>query len=210
MSTWDDIADDAARDMAISDLHDEAVVARATREQAIFVFVEGQSEEVALPVLFTDILDMDAIGVKIANYNGRGNLCAALRLLKLTLSYDRPVIVTYDNDPESVASIEKCRKQGLLGGLTHPFPIPCEPIVTYECGHVGGSFEESFHVNTFLNAAFCKDILPPGVMRHRKEFESQFDPHRPWLRQLQKYSADLPYGWWAREPLTEGCLFPRS
>jgi hypothetical protein len=21
---------------------------------------------------------------------------------------------------------------------------------------------------------------------------------------------DLPYGWWAREPLTEGCLFPRS
>jgi hypothetical protein len=22
--------------------------------------------------------------------------------------------------------------------------------------------------------------------------------------------VDLPYGWWAREPLTEGCLFPRS
>jgi hypothetical protein len=25
-----------------------------------------------------------------------------------------------------------------------------------------------------------------------------------------KACYDLPYGWWAREPLTEGCLFPRS
>jgi hypothetical protein len=26
----------------------------------------------------------------------------------------------------------------------------------------------------------------------------------------RKVEFDLPYGWWAREPLTEGCLFPRS
>lgn len=77
--------------MAISDLHDEAVMARAAIEQAIFVFVEGDSEELALPLLFTDILDLEAVGARIANYNGHGNLRAALRLLKATLTHDRPI-----------------------------------------------------------------------------------------------------------------------
>lgn len=200
-------SDDVAGDMAISDLHDEAVMARATLEQAIFVFVEGDSEELALPLLFTDILDLEAVGAKIANYNGHGNLRAALRLLKLTLSHDRPIVVTHDNDPESIASVRKCEKQNLLGDLTYLFPIPSEAVVTYPCGHVGGSFEESFPVEMFLNAAFSDGILPADVIRQRASFESAFNPRKPWLRQLQKFTADLGFVEWStRKPLLAEAL----
>lgn len=192
-TTWDD----AARDMAISDLHDEAVLARAAVEQAIFVLVEGDSEELALPLLFTDILDLEAVGAKIANYNGHGNLRAALRLLKLTLTHDRPIVVTHDNDPETIASVRKCEKQNLLGNLTYLFAIPTEPVVTYPSGQVGGSFEESFPVEIFLNAAFTKGILPPSVIAERPSFESAFNPHEPWLQQLQKFTAGLGFVEWS-------------
>jgi len=190
---WDDVA----ADMAIADLHDEAVMARAALEQAIYLFVEGDSETAALPLLFTDVVDLEAVGVKVANYNGRGNLGAALRLLKLTLSHDRPVIVTHDNDPESIGSVRKCERQDLLDDLTYVFPIPIEPIVTYPGGHVGGSFEESFPVEVFLNAAFSDGLLPADAMARRDSFEEQFQPDRPWLRQLKTFTAALGFPQWS-------------
>ncbi len=197
--------------MAITELHSEAVMARAALEQAIFVLVEGDSEELALPLLFTDVLDLDTVGAKIANYNGQGNLRAALRLLRLTLSHERPIVVTYDNDPESMASIRKCQKENLLGGSTYLFGVPCDPVVTYPGGHVGGSFEESFPVEVFLNAAFSEGILPSSVIADRASFESAFNPRRPWLQQLQKFTAALGFvGWSTRklllaETLAEEC-----
>ena len=198
---------DVAADMAISDLHDEAVMARATLEQAIFVFVEGDSEEVALPLLFTDILDLNAVGAKIANYNGHGNLRAALRLLKLTLSHNRPIIVTHDNDPESIASVHRCERQNLLGDLTYLFSIPTEPVVSYSCGHAGGSFEESFPVAVFLNVAFSDGMLPADVISQRASFESDFDQSKPWLRQLQKFIAGLGFTKWStRKPMLAEAL----
>lgn len=192
-TTWEDVA----ADMAISDLHEEAVMKRATLEQAIYLFVEGDSEEIAFPMLFTDVIDLEDIGVKIANYNGHGNLRAALRLLKLALSHDRPIIVTYDNDPESIASVRKCEKQDLISDITYLFPIPPDPVVSYSKGHNGGSFEESFPVEDFLNAAFSGDILPADVITQRESFESIFDPCKSWLRQLQKFTADLGFTDWS-------------
>lgn len=201
--TWNDVA----ADMAISELHDEAVMARAALEQAIFVFVEGDSEEVALPLLFTDMIDLETVGANIANYNGHGNLRAALRLLKLTLSHDRPIIVTHDNDPESIASVRRCKRQNLLGDLTYLFPIPTEPVVSYPCGHGGGSFEECFPVEIFLNVAFSDGMLPSDVIQQRASFESAFDPHKPWLRQLQKFTAGLGFTEWStRKPLLAEAL----
>jgi len=203
--------DDIAREMAISDLHDKAVMARATEEQAVFVFVEGDSEEAALPLLLSNAIDMETLGVKIANYNGHGNLRAALRLLRLTLSHARPVVVTYDNDPASIQSVSKCEKQNLLGELAYLLPIPAETVVSYPSGHVGRSFEESFPVETFLNAAFADDILATHVVTQRARFESQFDPALPWLRQLQRFAAELgSKGWSTRkrslaEAMAKGC-----
>jgi hypothetical protein len=192
--------DDIAWEMAISDLHDEAVMARAAGEQAIFVFVEGDSEETALPLLLSDAIDMATIGVKIANYNGHGNLGAALRLLRLTLSHDRPVIVTHDNDPASIRSVNKCKKQNLLEGPAYLLPIPAEPVVSYSSGHRGGSFEESFPVETFLSAAFSGGILHAEVVAQRLSIESRFNPGLPWLPQLQRFTAELGFKGSIRKP----------
>jgi len=188
-----------ATEMAIQMLHGEAVMQRAASEQAIFLLVEGNSEEVALPLLFTDLIDLNTLGVKLANYNGRGNLPAALRLLKLTLSHDRPIIVTYDNDPGSVACLRKCQREDLLGESIYTFPIPTDPVVTYSNGHRGGSFEESFPVETFLNVAFSDRILPPKVATERHSFESHFDPQKPWLTQLRKFSEHFGFRKWREQ-----------
>lgn len=181
--------DDYAYEWAMEELHQEAVMARASQEQCIFLFVEGDSEEIAVPILLADVIDLDAFGVKVANYNGHGNLHAALRLLKQTLSHSRPVIVTYDNDPPSITSLHRCKKNGLLTELIYPFSIPADPVVTYACGHRGGSFEESFPVDFFLGTTFREAILPPEACSQRTRFESVFDIEKPWLQQLQSFMA---------------------
>jgi Overcoming lysogenization defect protein-like, TOPRIM domain len=197
--------EDWARDEAISALHDEAVMERAAREQAIFLFVEGESEEIGFPYLLEGELNLDAMGVKIANYNGHGNLHAALRLLKKTLSHDRPVIVTYDNDPESSRSVQRCKEQGLLGDKVYVLPVPCEEVVAYRCGHRGGTFEESFPIGLFLNEVFSPGVLPAELIGHRVNFESRFDPGRPWLAQVQRFVVDAGFHWTIPKPiLAEG------
>ncbi len=187
---------DAEYDKAIDDLQNEAVMKRATREQSIFLLVEGESEEVAIPILFFDIINLDDVGVKIANYNGHGNLPAALRLLKLTLSHERPIILTYDNDPESIASVHRCKEQGLITDLIYPLPIPTDPVVEYPSGHYGGAFEESFPAAVFINAAFGRDVLPAIVASQRMLFESTFDSSKPWLSQLRKFTASIGFTDW--------------
>jgi len=187
--------------MAIEGLHYEAVMERAAREQCIFVLVEGDSEEVAISVLLNDMMRLNSLGIKIANYNGHGNLQAALRLLKQTLSHDRPIILTYDNDPPSLKSIEKCEKQGLFSNLVYRLPIPSKPVVEYPCGHRGGSFEESFPVDLFLRVTFT-ELLPPSIRSKRSLFEADFDPKRPWLLQLRRFTAGLGFtGWNAKKPM---------
>jgi hypothetical protein len=187
--TWDDYA----RDEAISEIHGEAVMRRAAQEQCIYLFVEGDSEEIAVPILMTDVIDFEELGVKIANYNGHGNLRAALRLLNLTLSHDHPVIITHDNDPPSVESIVRCERQGLFTELTYVLPIPSKAVVEYPCGHHGGSFEEAFPLDLFLEVAFSGGFLPDSIVSENRRFENSFEPNRPWLRQLQRFSVELGF-----------------
>lgn len=58
--------EDAARDMAITDLHSKAVWERAKREQCIFLLIEGHSEEVAFPILLEEYIDLDELGIVTA------------------------------------------------------------------------------------------------------------------------------------------------
>jgi hypothetical protein len=183
--TWDDIA----RDMALEDLHHEAVMKRATREQCIFLFVEGECEANTIPGLLFDDVEFESLGIQVANYNGRGNLPVMLRFLRQTLSFDRPIILTYDNDPESLKSIETCRKQNLITELVYQFPIPNQPVVMYPSGHSGGSFEESFSIEEFLEAVFHENVMPQQIRSQFREFRGTFDSSRPWFRQVQKFCA---------------------
>lgn len=181
--------EDWARDQAITDLHAEAVWERAVREQPIFLFVEGDSEEAAIPLLFEQEIDLEKLGVRVANYNGHGNLRAALRLLKKALVHERPVIVTHDNDPASVDAVRKCRAQGLIDDLVFVAPIPDSEVVEYKSGHLGGSFEESFPPETFVAASFEGGVLPEELGARRREFEVSFDQSKPWMAQLARFAT---------------------
>lgn len=201
--------DDWARDDAIAGLHHEAVLERAAQEQAILLFVEGDSEEIAFPMLFTDALDSQKIGVKIANYNGHGNLAAFLKLLTVTLKHRHPIVVTYDNDPESGAAIEQCRSAGLISANTYLFKVPLTPVVKYSNEHTGGSFEEAFPCETFLDAAFCEEVLPKLLVDKREEFEAIFDRTKPWLAQLKRFCA--PHGFTSlKKPVLAEALADRT
>jgi len=185
-TTWDDIA----RDEALMGLHDEAKIERATQEQCIYLFVEGESEEIALDYMFYDTIDTDKIGVKIVNYNGHGNLRAFLKFLKVVIAHKYPIILTYDDEPQSLRSINSCKQQSLLGDLTYLFSIPSEPIVTYPSGHKGGSFEESFPIEIFMASVFNQSILPEELVDKRKQFESEFDMNKPWLSQVYLFKKE--------------------
>lgn len=181
-------SDEYAKDEVISELHEEAVMKRATLEQCIYLFVEGESEEEALPVLLDRCgIDLENIGIIIANYKGSGNLELSLRLLNQTLSHDRPIIVTFDNDekgkkvPSSIAKLEF--KHNLISMM----PIPDKPVVIYGCGHKGGSYEESFEPKHFIKTCFKDGIVERSLLSKKSDFEANFKPDKPWYRQFKDY-----------------------
>ena len=194
--------DEYAHEMAIDELHQEAVMERAKREQCIYLFVEGESERIALPTLLGDLVDLDELGVVVAVYNGNGNLYTALKLLSQTLSYDRPVIATYDNDPDGARSLRRYKESDFANDLVFFYSIPISPVVEFPNGHQGGSFEEAFAVEDFLSACFSPPILPDEICERRQEFESIFESSKPWLDQVRKFCAQHGFkDWSAKKPV---------
>lgn len=194
--------DDIARDMALECLHEEAKYERAKKEQCIFLFVEGNSEEIAFPILLAGLIDLTDLGVVIANYNGIGNLNAMLKFLSLTLSHNRPVIVTYDNDMEGIMAIRKYENSQYHSDIIKTFSIPQMNIVNYSNGHSGGSFEESFLLTDFFDCSFKQNILPTEIIEKKDTFIKLFNPQKPWMEQLKKFCALNGFkGWNINKPL---------
>jgi len=192
--------DDYARDEALVELHREAVMERAKREQSIYLFVEGESEERAFPVLLREFIDLEDLGVDTAGYKGNGNLYTALKLLSKTLSHDRPVVATYDNDPAGLHALRRYQRD-FVSDRVYFFPIPSTPVVEFVDGHRGGSFEESFDLTDFLDACFSTEIVPERISRERQAFERRFDPAKPWLPQVRKFCAEMAdMDWKLRKP----------
>jgi len=163
--------------------HQEIVMKNAAISQCIYVFVEGESEETAVPILLDRLnIDMEDFGIVVANYNGIGNLGHSIRLLGKTLSHDRPVIITFDNDKEG---------KRIIGTVSNPifteFPIPLTPVVTYSDGHAGGSFEESFSPETFIRACFTPELIGAHLSNMEVIFRSCFDNARPWFSQVAQF-----------------------
>ena len=177
--------EDILHEQMWEEAHGEQVMKRAALEQCIYVFVEGDSEECTFQTLLEDEqcqLKFEETGVVIANYNGIGNLRHALRLLNKTLSHNRPVIVTYDDDLAG-KGIEK----HLIGKHITPFRIPQFPVVTFKDGQTGGSFEEAFNAECFIESCFEPSVLPVGFIGSMQNFESIFDCKKPWYAQFAQY-----------------------
>ena len=168
-----------------SKLHHETVMKNAALDQCIYIFVEGESEETTFKMLLEDQLcglDFEENGVVVANYNGIGNLHHAVRLLRQTLSHDRPIVVTYDDDLEGKAKLKY-----LNDSLITPFKIPQTPVVEFGNGSFGGSFEEAFLPDCFLKSCFEGKVLPSGFKGSLEDFSSSFDKTKPWIPQLAIY-----------------------
>lgn len=183
--------DDWAWEQAIQDLHYEAVMDRATKEQCIYLLVEGASEERAFPILLEEVgVELDSLGVVVANYNGCRNLIHALRLLYKTLSSDRPVIATIDNDQDGKQILDKINKEDKIFHGVDFFLIPSEHVVEYPSGHKGGSFEEMFDKDSFIDCCFSEMLNVGERIPDKKEFLKSFDPNKPWYHQVQKCFAN--------------------
>ncbi|HHQ4659781.1 TPA: TOPRIM nucleotidyl transferase/hydrolase domain-containing protein [Aeromonas veronii] len=177
--------DDITYDEMLSELHHEAVMRNEALKQCIYIFVEGESEEATFKTLLENVmcgLDFQSNGIVIANYNGIGNLKHAIRILRKTLSHDRPIIVTYDDDLEG-----KKVERYIDGPLIYPFRIPHEPVVTYADGSQGGSFEEAFSKQTFIDACFQTGVIEPSSPGTATEFRVEFDDSKPWFPQIVRY-----------------------
>jgi hypothetical protein len=165
-------------------------MAEAKLTQCIYLLVEGVSEERALPVLLAKAgLNLEDLGVVVANYNESGNLLHVLRLLRNTLSHTRPIILTIDNDERGAKIISKCQALYSNSDLYHVFPIPNKAKVKYPSGHVGGSFEEIFSVQHFLSSIFSREIMSDRLISRKAEFESIFDKRMPWFSQVKSFCA---------------------
>lgn len=175
--------EDIQYDEMLSALHFEAVMKNEAQKQCIYVFVEGDSEEIAFQSLLEGCgIDFETDGIVVANYNGVGNLKNMIRLLRKTLSHDRPIIVTFDDDLEGKK----------LAGLTNDslitfFKIPFSPVVTYKDGSTGGSFEECFTPDCFISSCFKPKAIDRKILNKESDFKKMFDPTRPWASQLAKF-----------------------
>lgn len=167
----------------LNELHFDAVMKNEAQKQCIYIFVEGDSEEVAFqPLLESCGLNFEIDGIVLANYNGIGNLKHAIRLLRKTLSHDRPVIVTFDDDLDG-----KRVSSAICDPLITTFGIPFSPVVTYNNGSKGGSFEECFPPDCFIDSCFKPRAIDNKVLTKESDFRKIFDPERPWVTQLANF-----------------------
>jgi hypothetical protein len=153
-------------------------------EQCIYLFVEGESEEIAFRILLEEGLgiNFEKEGVVIANYNGIGNLKHTIRLMQKTLSHSRPMIFTFDDDDKKLIS-----KIGALPSNFHLFKIPFEPVVKLPNGDFGGSFEESFEPSDFIEACFNTAFLRSKPQISKQDFMGVFDSKKPFYAQMVKF-----------------------
>ncbi|WP_233527762.1 TOPRIM nucleotidyl transferase/hydrolase domain-containing protein [Serratia sp. PAMC26656] len=170
----------------LSELQFESVMKSEARKQCIYIFVEGESEEITFqPLLESFGVDFEKEGIIIANYNGIGNLRHAIRILGKTLSHDRPIIVTFDDD------LEGKKVTGLINDpLITYFKIPYSPVVTYKDGSKGGSFEECFTPDCFIDSCFKPKAIDSNILTKSSDFKKIFNPKKPWISQLAKFILD--------------------
>lgn len=202
-----------AMDQALEELHYEEVMRQATLQQCIYVFVEGQSEEVAIPILCNRLgMDLEEDGIIVTHYNGINNLPHVLRIMNQTLSYDRPIIVTYDNDLDGQRIARKIAPYMNGENKVVSQTIPSSPVVTFNNGHKGGSFEEAFEPTFFIDTCFQNSFMPSNIVSLKQDFINVFDSNKPWISQISEFCKAHQYIDFGKckvalaEDLAENCI----
>ncbi len=184
MSDWESVNHDVAQDKLAEQRQWEEASKESALEQCIYLFVEGESEEIAFRILLEEDLGVNfsESGIVIANYNGSGNLKQVIRIMNLTLSHDRPMIFTFDDDYKfSIAGL------GALPNNIHLFKVPYSPTITFSDGKKGGSFEESFMPRDFINACFETTFLKANPQVVKQDFINALDSGKPFYAQIVNF-----------------------
>lgn len=184
MSDRDSIEYDIIQDLLAESIQWQEASKESALEQCIYLFVEGESEEVAFKILLEEGLGVNfsELGIIIANYNGIGNLKHAIRIMNLTLSHERPMIFTFDDDDKSLIT-----GLGAQPSNIHLFKVPFSPVVTLPNGQKGGSFEESFEPSDFIDACFDTSLLKANPQVIKQDFINIFNSAKPFYPQIVKF-----------------------
>lgn len=184
MSDWESIQNDVMLDARAEMEAFDIASTESALEQCIYLFVEGESEELAFRILLEEGLgiNFEKEGIIIANYNGIGNLGHTVRLMLHTLSHSRPMIFTFDDDDKKLIA-----KIGNVPQNVYMFKVPYQPVVTFPNGDLGGSFEESFLPEDFIDACFETTLLKENPQIEKQEFISYFDSKKPFYKQIVIY-----------------------
>ena len=184
MSDRESIEYDTMQDAIAEELWWDEASKESALEQCIYLFVEGESEELAFPILLEEGLGIkfSEFGVSIANYKGGGSLKNAIRLMRSTLGDNRLMIFTFDDDNPSII-----KSLGVLPNNIYLFKVPFTPVVTFPNGYQGGSFEESFDSSTFINACFETTLLKNNPQIIKQDFIDAFDSKKPFYSQIIQF-----------------------
>ncbi len=182
--------EDIAYEQYLIDREEEQIRLQSILRYCVYLFVEGFTEERAFPLLFERLnFDFREKGIVIANYNGSGNADASIMLLRQTLSNDRPILFTFDNDEagQKIIASPLIKNEQVQGRLwLNPLPDVMRKI-EYASGHVGGSFEEMFEQDDFLDCIFTLDGITQEILSLKNELTERFETQKPWRNQVKKF-----------------------
>lgn len=184
MSDRESIEYDTMQDAIAEELWWDEASKESALEQCIYLFVEGESEELAFPILLEEGLGINfsKFGVSIVNYKGSGSLKNVIRLMRSTLGSKRLMIFTFDDDDPYIT-----KSLGVLPNNIYLFKVPFTPVVTFSDGYQGGSFEESFDSITFINACFETTLLKNNPHIIKQDFINAFDSKKPFYSQIVQF-----------------------
>lgn len=173
-TTMDDVIRDMAADEWYRSQEQEHFEGLSKLFHAVYLFVEGESEKRALPILFELAnYDHEADSIIICNCGGATQFINALRLLRNTLSSDRPVVILLDNDQEGKDVFNELKALNFYNLL-----IPQDR---------DGEFEEIFSEDNFLKACLEDIIARKKTEKQKKKFEQHFDRTQPWSKQFYQF-----------------------
>lgn len=196
MTIYYDQYDDHRID-AEADAYYEDLVKRISKSlYKMFLLVEGESEEIYFGEIFKEIVESN--NMVIANYNGINNLASTVRIICNTLNSNTPIIVTYDNDVAGRKEITKVQNLLLNKNIINNeylffFEIPLEKKISYDNSHLGGSFEEMFEFEDFVEACFSEEVLPMKFIEKKEMIIRGVNIKKPWIMQIKKQLAIQGY-----------------
>ena len=176
---------DYAYEEAIADLYKSALKKREKLIQCIYLFVEGKSELLAIPrLLELANYSLEDNAVEIVDIGGAANSKHVVNVLRRTISRERPLVLVLDLDEAGInAANHPLIRNDDLTSVVH---MPKDPAVEYTNGLRGGTFEDSFDIETLIDATLKTLSSDLRETLSLKSILTNIDIEKPRLNQISR------------------------